>query len=211
MPRKKKEEVCGKPNQYNLQTLEYDWRELPDTHVQVSPQQPRVRDYSAFAGYGPPGQRLNPITHEPLPSPGVGAAAASPTPLPSPSRPAQEEVRQRRSSPQLHNGKRDHVAELFGGAVAETPPRRAPRQPPPPPLALEAPSTPRDALPRGGSPVPALPYPSAGMYGALGGATPHGYAAPAPPAAPAAAPWSHEDIKRVLAVNSAEALRSYLR
>lgn len=29
---RRKEEVCGKPTQYNLQTLEYDWKELPDTH-----------------------------------------------------------------------------------------------------------------------------------------------------------------------------------
>lgn len=31
---RKKEEVCGKPTQYNLQTLQYNWRELPDTHFE---------------------------------------------------------------------------------------------------------------------------------------------------------------------------------
>ncbi|TPP40912.1 hypothetical protein CGC20_36315 [Leishmania donovani] len=59
MPLKKKEEVCGKPNQYNLNTLEYDWRELPDTHIQVPPPQPCVRDYSALAGYGAAGNRAH--------------------------------------------------------------------------------------------------------------------------------------------------------
>ncbi|RNF03770.1 uncharacterized protein Tco025E_08113 [Trypanosoma conorhini] len=35
MPIKKKEEVCGKPTQYNLQTCEYDWKYLPDTHFVI--------------------------------------------------------------------------------------------------------------------------------------------------------------------------------
>ncbi|CAD2212656.1 hypothetical protein ADEAN_000006800 [Angomonas deanei] len=30
--RKKNQEVTGKPTQYNLQTLEYDWKQLPNSH-----------------------------------------------------------------------------------------------------------------------------------------------------------------------------------
>lgn len=49
---RRKEEVCGKPTQYNLQTLQYDWKELPDTHFafggnnrrQAGPQAPYATD-----------------------------------------------------------------------------------------------------------------------------------------------------------------------
>ncbi|CBZ25191.1 conserved hypothetical protein [Leishmania mexicana MHOM/GT/2001/U1103] len=205
MPLKKKEEVCGKPNQYNLETLQYDWGELPDTHIQVPPQQPRVRDYAALAGSGAAGKRVNPITHQPLPSPGAGfggVGAVSPTPLPSPSRPAQEAMR-RVPLPPVHHGNRDHVADLFGGGdggARQTPAREPQRRALPPPLVAKE-------LPQ------ALPYPSSDVNG-RGGAV-HGNAAASPPEPWGAdafnVAWSHEDIKWVVHTNSLEAHRSYLR
>ncbi|CAC9474158.1 conserved hypothetical protein [Leishmania infantum JPCM5] len=205
MPLKKKEEVCGKPNQYNLNTLEYDWRELPDTHIQVPPPQPCVRDYSALAGYSAAGNRVNPITHQPLPSPGArfgGVSVVSPTPLPSPSRPAQEAMR-RAPSPQAHHDNRDHVADLFGdgdGGAGQRPEREPQGRALPPPLVA------------GESPQ-ALPYPSSGVNGR--GDAVHGNAAASPPGPYGAdafnVVWSHEDIKRAVHTNSLEAHRSYLR
>ncbi|ORC83620.1 uncharacterized protein TM35_000631200 [Trypanosoma theileri] len=46
MPIRKKEEVCGKPTQYNLRTCEYDWKYLPDTHFNLGETpKPRNKDY----------------------------------------------------------------------------------------------------------------------------------------------------------------------
>ncbi|GET87368.1 hypothetical protein, conserved [Leishmania tarentolae] len=201
----KKEEVCGKPNQYNLKTLQYDWKELPDTHIQLPPQKPRVRDYSALAGYGAAENRINPITHQPLPSPGAGlgrAGAVSATPLPSPSRPVQEAM-QRVPSPQAHDGNRDHVAELLGGGDGgawRMPAREGQRRVLPPPLVLEEspqalPSPSSDVnsrdreLRRAAAALPSVPY-SVDVVNVA---------------------WSHEDIKRVVHTNNLEAQRSYLR
>ncbi|EAN94486.1 hypothetical protein C3747_186g78c [Trypanosoma cruzi] len=46
MPIRKKQEVCGKPTQYNLQTCEYDWKYLPDTHFNIEAKSPRRRQPS---------------------------------------------------------------------------------------------------------------------------------------------------------------------
>ncbi|KAG5482465.1 hypothetical protein CUR178_05604 [Leishmania enriettii] len=219
MPLKQKEEVCGKPNQYNLETLEYDWKELPNTHFQIPPQQPRVRDACALRGHDATSRRLNPITHQPLPFPGCGSRssrAVSPTPLPSPSRPAQEGMRLR-SSPQLQSGNRDHVAELLsgGGGSARLTPSHEPQHLARAPLFVEedSPQIPLDRYPLSGTcqQVPLLPY--AGVFGA--GGTPQRNA----PTAPSQArdtdafnfAWSHEDMRRVGQTNSVEAQRSYLR
>ncbi|CCW64967.1 unnamed protein product [Phytomonas sp. EM1] len=43
--RRKNQEVCGKPTEYNLQTMEYNRRELPNTRIQPLKQEPRVRYY----------------------------------------------------------------------------------------------------------------------------------------------------------------------
>jgi hypothetical protein len=222
MPLKKKEEVCGKPNQYNLQTLEYDWKELPDTHIQIPPQQPRVRAYSltpaANVGAGPsPQPKLNPITHQPLPSAGVGPAY---TPLPSPSKPTQEDLSRNRggnvdAAPVRYGdnnnpNRRDHVKDVFGEAVP-FPAQYTPARASPPAFAPPAPSPmyPYDLESRlvdqalvGRSPVSN----GRAMY-ADGGAVPSAdrngnYAV---------IPWSHDDIRRVVTSNALEAQRSYLR
>lgn len=39
---RRKKEVCGKPTQYNLQTLQYNWKELPDTHFTIPDRNYRV-------------------------------------------------------------------------------------------------------------------------------------------------------------------------
>ncbi|XQJ26029.1 hypothetical protein NXY56_001978 [Leishmania guyanensis] len=220
MPLKRTEEVCGKPNQYNLKTLEYDWKELPDTHFQVPPPQPRLRNYSALAGYGAAKSRVNPITHQALPSFGTGpngVGPLSPTPLPSPSRPAQEEVR-RRQEPPVRNCNRDHVAELLGSGDGvgdgQTPSSELRRRARPPPLdAQELPQVPNGEHPPSASYQQLLPYSSGGAYG--GGGVPQGNAAAAPPELHGAnafnVAWSHEDIRRAVQTNNLEAQRSYLR
>lgn len=213
MPIKKKEEVCGKPNQYNLQTLEYDWKELPDSHIQVPQQQPRIRNYSVAAappsnarGAARGGQRLNPITHQPLPSAELAAPTAavvpSYTPLPSPSKPRQEEAR-------YGANRRDNVADLF----AATPPASP---------AYAAPAAPSSLQP---APAPRSPYALAGRAADVspGRAPPalhlpagyndgHNEAAPfMRQEGPAVIPWSHDDIRRAVTSNALEAQRSYLR
>ncbi|CCW71730.1 unnamed protein product [Phytomonas sp. Hart1] len=45
--RRKKQDVCGKPTQYNLQTMEYNWRELPNTKIQLMKQEPLPKHNSA--------------------------------------------------------------------------------------------------------------------------------------------------------------------
>ncbi|RNF03453.1 hypothetical protein TraAM80_05802 [Trypanosoma rangeli] len=41
-----KKEVCGKPTQYNLQTCEYDWKYLPDTHFVIQQNAKRRGQFS---------------------------------------------------------------------------------------------------------------------------------------------------------------------
>ena len=221
MPLKKKEEVCGKPNQYNLQTLEYDWKELPDTHIQLPPQQPRIRNYSvassANAAASPP-PRLNPITHQPLPA----AAGVSPsyTPLPSPSKPAQEALSRNNNTnngsvyaPQgryAHNSRRDNVADLFSDPsaspaqpYAENPSQQQPQQQ----LAVLPPVYPYDIDRREPDPVPSCSPPLLSKAAFENEAV----AAPAyRDGKDAVIPWSHEDIRRVVTSNALEAQRSYL-
>ncbi|KPA77777.1 hypothetical protein ABB37_06610 [Leptomonas pyrrhocoris] len=215
MPLKKKEEVCGKPNQYNLQTLEYDWKELPDTHIQLPPQQPRIRDYSLAPVPAAAPPKLNPITHQPLPNP---AAGPSYTPLPSPSKPAQEEVNRRTPQGRYgNNNRKDHVAELLGDGGA-SPAYNAPARPSPSPL---LPVPPQQFAPAP-APPPVYPYdvgefdlqqapsrsppPKLKAYGLEDVAVPpyrnDGYAV---------IQWSHDDLRRVGTSNALEAQRSYLR
>ncbi|KAG5508715.1 hypothetical protein JKF63_05213 [Porcisia hertigi] len=220
MPLKKKEEVCGKPNQYNLKTLEYDWKELPDNHIQVPPQRPRVRDYSALAGCGAAGPKVNPITNQHLPSPSDGARArrdVSPTPLPSPSRPVQEALRLR-SSPQTLDCKRDHVAEILGGrgynGVEQAPSNELKRGARPSPLVDKPVQTaPFDQhLSRAERQI-VLPYPLPSALEDSSLAQAHAGAAASEQRVveDLNLMWSHEDIKRVVSTNILEAQRSYLR
>eukprot|EP00796_Vickermania_ingenoplastis_P007088 gene7088-5022_t len=62
---KRKTDVCGKPTQYNLQTLQYDWKELPDTHFAFNGSEPRRRGASSWsAPYATDDQ--NPPVSQPL-------------------------------------------------------------------------------------------------------------------------------------------------
>lgn len=60
---RKREEVCGKPTQYNLQTLEYDWKELPDTHLRFQGTNRRrggaEPPYAVDDGYRGPSNQFN--------------------------------------------------------------------------------------------------------------------------------------------------------
>ncbi|KPI89335.1 hypothetical protein ABL78_1564 [Leptomonas seymouri] len=219
MPLKNKEEVCGKPNQYNLQTLEYDWKELPDTHIQIPLQQPRARHYplaplqNAAGGAASPLPRLNPITHQPLLTPAVGPSY---TPLPSPSKPAQEEVKYQNPQGRYGNNddnRKDHVAELFGGVGASPAYNPPPRPPPRPPVEQQRQPVPPPIYPYdvggrelGRSPSQSPPLSSRAAYGHEGPALPvyhnDGHVV---------IPWSHDDIRRVVTSNALEAQRSYLR
>lgn len=42
--------MCGKPTQYNLQTCEYNWRSLPDTHFTFEAQNRRRRHIGILPG-----------------------------------------------------------------------------------------------------------------------------------------------------------------
>lgn len=169
MVRRKKEEVCGKPNQYNLQTLEYDWKELPDTHYELPPQKPMVRDYSGLYGRYAHSKinHTNPINHLPL------------LQLPTPSRRTVLPLVQQ-TTPQRSN--------KLGGSES--------------PYASYDSSNGKRVDSQVGTPLPNLTvnmnYPRHGGSRGEDGAA-------------YLMQWSHEDIKRLIEMNSIEANRQYLR
>ncbi|KEG07890.1 hypothetical protein DQ04_08551030 [Trypanosoma grayi] len=87
MPLRKKEEVCGKPTQYNLQTCEYNWKYLPDTHFNLD-KTPRSKSrqqvYSkalSDASNQTPREMIHQLPPLPLPSPrSTGFTVVSPAP-----------------------------------------------------------------------------------------------------------------------------------
>lgn len=122
--RKKNVEVTGKPTQYNLQTLEYNWGELPDTHFKVKENGPRIRDYAIPAG-APSGGNVSDNMRAILGGGDVAGAGAgagarapannensrsvrqappSPQPAPMPSRPQQEDFAVQRGNGNANGG-----------------------------------------------------------------------------------------------------------
>lgn len=177
MPRKK-EEVCGKPTQYNLQTLEYDWKELPDTHYQIPQRQQRKRPQATV---GSPSKEVKLLPVPPPPCPPMTALS----PMPAPSYPIQEAVSGGGGS--AVGGPSDiYGREVVDGSVGRDP----------------------QYSQHGGHPD-----------WRSGGAMPCGREVPQPLVSEQraemhppvyVAPWSHDDIRRMVHANYAEAQRKYL-
>ncbi|KAH9580901.1 hypothetical protein LSM04_007341 [Trypanosoma melophagium] len=81
MPIRKKEEVCGKPTQYNLRTCEYDWKYLPDTHFKLG-ESPGPRNKNHFM-QKPPLRKEGPAKTPPL-SPRASPPVEQPAIISSP-------------------------------------------------------------------------------------------------------------------------------
>nr|CCC92346.1 conserved hypothetical protein [Trypanosoma congolense IL3000] len=84
--RGKKEEVCGKPTQYNLQTCEYDWRTLPDTHFALGRNKHGRRNVGILPQLLEPPEppRRHVVPPPPIERPQVYERQQTPPPLPPP-------------------------------------------------------------------------------------------------------------------------------
>ncbi|ESL10243.1 hypothetical protein TRSC58_02027 [Trypanosoma rangeli SC58] len=77
-------EVCGKPTQYNLQTCEYDWKYLPDTHFVIE-QNVKRRDPFPLRSSAPTNVAFNtPQAASPQKSPQPDNIPPVASPSPSP-------------------------------------------------------------------------------------------------------------------------------